>query len=145
MDFYTYCKGRPKGVEEKDVYICEYRLDKTAHLFNPISRNKYPICTKTYAFDKFDKKLVPKRDYSPHLVPEHFKRGYGGRATCSKDKTDGEEGDSNAPQEGHSAHPVINNSTETKAARERTRPTVPMSRRNSKKSTRSERRSNPWQ
>ncbi|XP_038073258.1 histone-lysine N-methyltransferase ASH1L-like isoform X2 [Patiria miniata] len=105
MDFYTYCKGRPKGVEEKDVYICEYRLDKTAHLFNPISRNKYPICTKTYAFDKFDKKLVPKRDYSPHLVPEHFKRGYGGRATCSKDKTDGEEGDSNAPQEASQCTP----------------------------------------
>ncbi|XP_033634855.1 uncharacterized protein LOC117296092 [Asterias rubens] len=85
MDFYTFCKGRPKGVEEIDVYVCEFRLDKTAHLFNPISRHKHPISTKTYAFDKFDKKLVPKRDYSPHLVPEHFKRGYGGR--CNKDKS----------------------------------------------------------
>ncbi|XP_022105816.1 histone-lysine N-methyltransferase ASH1L-like isoform X2 [Acanthaster planci] len=93
MDLYTYCKGRPKGTEEKHVYICEYRLDKTAHLFTPISRNKYPICTKSYAFDKFDKKLMPKRDYSPHHVPEHFKRGYGGRTTCSKDKSEREEGE----------------------------------------------------
>ena len=56
-------------MQERDVYICEYRLDKTAHLFNPISRNKYPISTKSYAFDKFEQKLVPKRDYSVSSWP----------------------------------------------------------------------------
>ncbi|XP_033114258.1 histone-lysine N-methyltransferase ASH1L-like isoform X3 [Anneissia japonica] len=88
MDLYTYCKGRPKNFKEEDIYICEYRLDKTAHLFHPISKNKFPICTKSYAFNKFDKKIIPKRDYSPHYVPEHYKRGYGGSkrvdlASCS--------------------------------------------------------------
>ncbi|XP_071965480.1 uncharacterized protein [Antedon mediterranea] len=90
MDLYTYCKGRPKNFKEEDIYICEYRLDKTAHLFHPISKNKFPICTKSYAFNKFEKKIIPKRDYSPHYVPEHYKRGYGGRPTwkCNKDKSD---------------------------------------------------------
>ena len=41
MDLPTYCKGRPKGVREQDVYVCEYRLDKTAHLFHKISKNKW--------------------------------------------------------------------------------------------------------
>uniref|UniRef100_S4RMW4 BAH domain-containing protein n=1 Tax=Petromyzon marinus TaxID=7757 RepID=S4RMW4_PETMA len=46
MDLYTYCKeiactGRPKGAEEQDVYICDYRLDKSAHLFYKIHRNRY--------------------------------------------------------------------------------------------------------
>ncbi len=40
LDLQTYCKGRPKGVQERDVYICEYRLDKTAHLFYKITRPK---------------------------------------------------------------------------------------------------------
>ena len=26
MDFNAFCKGRPKGVMEEDVYVCEYRL-----------------------------------------------------------------------------------------------------------------------
>uniref|UniRef100_A0A8C0K0Q5 Histone-lysine N-methyltransferase ASH1L n=1 Tax=Canis lupus dingo TaxID=286419 RepID=A0A8C0K0Q5_CANLU len=69
LDLYTYCKGRPKGVKEQDVYICDYRLDKSAHLFYKIHRNRYPVCTKPYAFDHFPKKLTPKRDFSskfPH-------------------------------------------------------------------------------
>ena len=40
MDLNTHCKGRPKGVLERDVYVCEYRLDKTAHLFYKISRTR---------------------------------------------------------------------------------------------------------
>lgn len=56
--------GRPKGVKEQDVYICDYRLDKSAHLFYKIHRNRYPVCTKPYAFDHFPKKLTPKRDFS---------------------------------------------------------------------------------
>lgn len=56
--------GRPKGVKEQDVYICDYRLDKSAHLFYKIHRNRYPVCTKTYAFNHFPKRLAPKRDFS---------------------------------------------------------------------------------
>ncbi|XP_072038995.1 LOW QUALITY PROTEIN: uncharacterized protein [Amphiura filiformis] len=94
MDLYTFCKGRPYNVEEKDVHICEYRLDKTAHLFHPISKNRFPICTKNYAFDRFEEKLIPKRDYSPHFIPEHFKRG---RATPKdKDDTASEDGSINS-------------------------------------------------
>uniref|UniRef100_A0A670YUV8 ASH1 like histone lysine methyltransferase n=1 Tax=Pseudonaja textilis TaxID=8673 RepID=A0A670YUV8_PSETE len=64
LDLYTYCKGRPKGAKEPDVYICDYRLDKSAHLFYKIHRNRYPVCTKSYAFDHFPKRLAPKRDFS---------------------------------------------------------------------------------
>ncbi|XP_006814029.2 histone-lysine N-methyltransferase ASH1L-like [Saccoglossus kowalevskii] len=87
MDLYTYCKGRPKGFKEEDVYICEYRLDKTAHLFYPIGKTRYAVCTKSYAYDKFDKKIWPKKTYSPHYVPEHFRRGYGGRPTWKSERS----------------------------------------------------------
>lgn len=43
LDLSTFCKGRPKGFLESDVYICEYRLDKTAHLFYKISKSKYVL------------------------------------------------------------------------------------------------------
>ncbi|XP_064620312.1 uncharacterized protein LOC135483383 isoform X2 [Lineus longissimus] len=75
LDLNTYCKGRPKGViKEEDVYICEYRLDKTAHVFYKISRSKYPTNIKSYCFDSFEKKLQPKRTFSPHTVPDSYKR-----------------------------------------------------------------------
>uniref|UniRef100_A0A8C4NHN1 Histone-lysine N-methyltransferase ASH1L n=1 Tax=Eptatretus burgeri TaxID=7764 RepID=A0A8C4NHN1_EPTBU len=85
MDLYTYCKGRPKGAQEEDIYICDYRLDKSAHLFYKIHRNRYPICTKPYAFDHFAKKLAPKRDFSPHFIPENYKRN-GGRSSWKSEK-----------------------------------------------------------
>ncbi|XP_050785986.1 histone-lysine N-methyltransferase ASH1L isoform X5 [Gopherus flavomarginatus] len=86
LDLYTYCKGRPKGVKEPDVYICDYRLDKSAHLFYKIHRNRYPACTKPYAFDHFPKKLTPKRDFSPHYVPDNYKRN-GGRSSWKTDRS----------------------------------------------------------
>ena len=73
MDLATFCKGRPKGALEEDVYICEYRVDKKARLFDKIpksssksnSKNKFPaICTKWFAFDSFDIKLKPVRSYT---------------------------------------------------------------------------------
>jgi histone-lysine N-methyltransferase ASH1L len=82
MDLATFCKGRPKGALEEDVYICEYRVDKKARLFDKIpksssksnSKNKFPaICTKWFAFDSFDIKLKPVRSYTPHEVPEKWK------------------------------------------------------------------------
>ncbi|KAM5129489.1 histone-lysine N-methyltransferase ASH1L [Mantella aurantiaca] len=85
LDLYTYCKGRPKGAKEQDVYICDYRLDKSAHLFYKIHRNRYPICTKSYAFHHFTKKMTPKRDFSPHYVPDNYKRN-GGRSSWKSDR-----------------------------------------------------------
>lgn len=37
LDLLTFCKGRPKGYRDDDVYICEYRMDKTLHLFFKIT------------------------------------------------------------------------------------------------------------
>ncbi|KAJ8334994.1 hypothetical protein SKAU_G00406330 [Synaphobranchus kaupii] len=85
LDLYTYCKGRPKGVKEHDVYICDYRLDKSAHLFYKIHRNRFPVCTKPYAFNHFPKKLAPKRDFSPHYVPDNYKRN-GGRSSWKSER-----------------------------------------------------------
>ncbi|KAM9385510.1 histone-lysine N-methyltransferase ASH1L isoform 2-T2 [Pholidichthys leucotaenia] len=85
LDLYTYCKGRPKGVKEQDVYICDYRLDKSAHLFYKIHRNRYPVCTKPYAFNHFSKRLTPKRDFSPHYVPDNYKRN-GGRSAWKSER-----------------------------------------------------------
>ncbi|XP_059898706.1 histone-lysine N-methyltransferase ASH1L isoform X2 [Gadus macrocephalus] len=99
LDLYTYCKGRPKGVKEQDVYICDYRLDKSAHLFYKIHRNRYPVCTKPYAFNHFPKRLAPKRDFSPHYVPDSYKRN-GGRAAWKSERDKGAPGgddDSGSP------------------------------------------------
>ncbi|XP_063802675.1 histone-lysine N-methyltransferase ASH1L [Pseudophryne corroboree] len=85
LDLYTYCKGRPMGVREQDVYICDYRLDKSAHLFYKIHRNRFPVCTKSYAFHHFSKKLTPKRDFSPHYVPDNYKRN-GGRSSWKSER-----------------------------------------------------------
>ncbi|KAK1805371.1 hypothetical protein P4O66_019681 [Electrophorus voltai] len=88
LDLYTFCKGRPKGVKEEDVYICDYRLDKSAHLFYKIHRNRYPVCTKPYAFNHFPKRLTPKRDFSPHYVPDNYKRN-GGRSAWKSERSKG--------------------------------------------------------
>uniref|UniRef100_A0A8C7HXG4 Ash1 (absent, small, or homeotic)-like (Drosophila) n=1 Tax=Oncorhynchus kisutch TaxID=8019 RepID=A0A8C7HXG4_ONCKI len=88
LDHYTYCKGRPKGVKEQDVYICDYRLDKSAHLFYKIHRNRFPVCTKPYAFNHFPKRLAPKRDFSPHYVPDNYKRN-GGRSAWKSEQPKG--------------------------------------------------------
>merc|ERR1719422_810715 len=37
MDPTTFCRDRPNEAREEHVYICEYRVDKTARLFNKIS------------------------------------------------------------------------------------------------------------
>lgn len=64
LDVPTYCKGRPVGAGEEHVYICEYRVDKSARLFNKISKPKHPVCTKEFAFDHFDQRLKPVRNYT---------------------------------------------------------------------------------
>ncbi|XP_054713752.1 serine-rich adhesin for platelets-like [Uloborus diversus] len=88
LDLPTYCKGRPKGYKEEDIYICEYRVDKTAHMFYKISKIKYPVCTKKYAFDHFDKKLNPKRTFVPHTVPSAYqKKVASDRGSCAERKS----------------------------------------------------------
>jgi histone-lysine N-methyltransferase ASH1L len=73
LDLPTFCKGRPRGALEEHIYICEYRVDKTARLFHRISKPKVPVCTKWFAFDIFDLRLKPSRNYTPHEVPEKWK------------------------------------------------------------------------
>lgn len=63
----TFCRGRPKAAKEEHVYICEYRVDKTARLFNKISKPKYPTTTKPYAFTNFDLRLKVTRSYTVSL------------------------------------------------------------------------------
>ncbi|KAJ6636857.1 Histone-lysine N-methyltransferase ash1 [Pseudolycoriella hygida] len=68
LDPTTFCKGRPVECEESHVYICELRMDKAARLFSKISKQQYPICTKSYAFNKFEQKLKITRNYLPHHI-----------------------------------------------------------------------------
>lgn len=68
MDPVTYGRGRPIGCVEEHVYICEYRVDKTARLFNKISKPKYPTCTKWFAFESFDQKIKPQRTHAVRQI-----------------------------------------------------------------------------
>lgn len=67
LDLNTFCKGRPIGAPERHIYICEMRVDKSARLFSKVARSKYPsVCTKSYAFERFEQRLKPTRTYAPH-------------------------------------------------------------------------------
>merc|ERR1719195_2509040 len=80
MDPVTFCRGRPNECEEEHVYICEHRVDKTARLFNKISKHKHPTCTKFYAFKEFDLRLKLTRSYTPHqVVDKSVRAGRSGR------------------------------------------------------------------
>lgn len=63
LDPTTFCKGRPVDSEETHIYICELRVDKAARMFSKISKQQYPVCTKSYAFRKFEQKLKITRNY----------------------------------------------------------------------------------
>lgn len=69
LDPTTFCKGRPIDAIEEHVYICEYRIDKTARLFYKNSRTKNPICTRRFAFKSFVTRLKPQRTFQPHGAP----------------------------------------------------------------------------
>lgn len=64
LDAKTYCKGRPIDCIEQHVYICELRVDKGARLFSKISKHPYPLCTKNYAFRKYEKPLKIYKTYA---------------------------------------------------------------------------------
>ena len=61
MDLSTYCKGRPKGAKEEDVFVCEFRIDKYAKSFEKIRKIQYSICLKNFAFNFFERRYNPKR------------------------------------------------------------------------------------
>lgn len=63
LDTTTFCKGRPVDSAEEHVYICELRVDKTARSFAKVGKNQYPVCQKSYAFQKFEQKLKIQRNY----------------------------------------------------------------------------------
>lgn len=60
MDLSTYCKGKPLGVKPQDIYICEYRVDKTAHLFYKIVKHRYCIVEDFNFFTSLNGKRVCK-------------------------------------------------------------------------------------
>lgn len=64
LDPATFCKGRPADSSEPHVYICELRVDKGARLFSKISKHAHPVCTKSYAFHKFEQKLKIYKSYA---------------------------------------------------------------------------------
>ncbi|XP_055378610.1 histone-lysine N-methyltransferase ash1 isoform X2 [Condylostylus longicornis] len=70
LDRNTFCKGRPVDcADEKHVYICELRVDKSARFFSKVKQN-YITCTKSYAFRYFKEKLKVSRNYAPHDLKE---------------------------------------------------------------------------
>uniref|UniRef100_A0A914ZC83 Histone-lysine N-methyltransferase n=1 Tax=Panagrolaimus superbus TaxID=310955 RepID=A0A914ZC83_9BILA len=62
-----YAIGRPKGPKylEDDIFVCEYSIDKTQKVFEKISlKNRYHINMAEYLFDRFDKSLTMKRNFT---------------------------------------------------------------------------------
>ncbi|KAH1005289.1 hypothetical protein HUJ04_006302 [Dendroctonus ponderosae] len=87
MDINTFCKGRPIGAQEEHVYICEYRVDKGAKMFSKVAKSKFPICTKSFAFEQFETRMKISRTYCPHDVDASLlKNGGVGRRRLDKDK-----------------------------------------------------------
>ena len=64
LDLVTFCKGRPVGVRENDVYVCEFKVDKKARSFSRIAKGYYAINTQPYCFNSFEERLHPKRTFS---------------------------------------------------------------------------------
>ncbi|CAG0881800.1 unnamed protein product [Cyprideis torosa] len=65
LDPALYIRGRPLEAKEEHVFICEYRVDKRASIFTK-SKTKFPPCTKSFAFFKFENKLKITRTLLPH-------------------------------------------------------------------------------
>ncbi|CAF4678508.1 unnamed protein product [Rotaria sp. Silwood1] len=72
MDIGTYCKGKPisdnsSRVLSSDLFICEYRVDKSARTFTRLLKARHlGTNTKSYCFDNYVEKLSIKRDYQPY-------------------------------------------------------------------------------
>lgn len=69
LDQSTYVRGRPRGFELDDVYICEFRVDRDAKSFSRIPKSgRFPVNVKNYAFQKYDEKLSIRRTYSVSFI-----------------------------------------------------------------------------
>lgn len=64
LDPTTYCKGRPIDCDESHLYISDLKMDKAGKAFSKIVRQQYPVCTKSFAFVKFEQKLKISRNYA---------------------------------------------------------------------------------
>lgn len=73
LDPTTFGKGRPLDVMEKDVYICEYRVDKSARLFFKMPKPKTSIASQKSAFITFDQRLKPLRTFTVRVLFRLFK------------------------------------------------------------------------
>jgi hypothetical protein len=72
-----YATGRPKGPKylEDDVFVCEYSIDKTQKVFEKINlKNRYHINTAEYLFDRFEKPLSMKRNFTPFVIKTDNKK-----------------------------------------------------------------------
>ncbi|CAF3229249.1 unnamed protein product, partial [Rotaria sp. Silwood2] len=73
LDTGTYCKGKPiceysSRILTMDLFICEYRVDKSAKIFTRLPKSKHNGCNmKSYCFDSYIEKLSIKRDYQINL------------------------------------------------------------------------------
>lgn len=58
-------QGQPVGADPQHIYICEYRVDKSARLFAKLAKSKTPpVCLKSFAFDKYDQRRKISRTYT---------------------------------------------------------------------------------
>ncbi|UJR25931.1 hypothetical protein I4U23_007279 [Adineta vaga] len=90
LDIGTYSRGKPindnsSRVLSSDLFMCEYRVDKTARTFTRLSKSRnLAINTKSYCFDSYVEKLIVKRDYQPYQkeIPQqsHSHHDYRRRA-----------------------------------------------------------------
>ncbi len=72
LDPTAFGKGRPLDVMEKDVYICEYRVDKSARLFYKMPKPKTSIANQKSAFYTFDHRLKPQRTFTVRPLTMSF-------------------------------------------------------------------------
>jgi hypothetical protein len=69
LDAKNYFHGRPVGCVEEHCYVCEFRVDKKARAFTRVSKMRFPVNTRRYAFEPFAQKLVLAREVAPHEIP----------------------------------------------------------------------------
>ena len=68
LDAGTFSKGKPLAeytsrISSRDLFICEYRVDKSARTFTRMPKSKQmTINTKAYCFDNYIEKLSMKRE-----------------------------------------------------------------------------------
>lgn len=63
LDVNSYCEGRSKGIEEKDVYVCEFQKAPNKPRLTMI-KDDYGYLkpnTDTYVFDVFESKLTSEK------------------------------------------------------------------------------------